>query len=595
MKKRKAKIVLLENKHQVNCFFKKINDFDGFIPISFSFEVEKILEKEKKNYVMEENYEDNKIYLGIHPASINATSRICARFKLDYRGVDLFRAFYYNIYLLVSSSKKYSRLIKKIISKERPDEIVSFENQEFSYNDEEYFRFILKSLFKGKLIAENYSISKKSGIRDKNLVKMAGILQKLYAKLNIFLSRKSSNNIFVYGGKTYFESVCRELSGNKNKIFNFDGFLRKSFSIKNRYIPFYEFSGISNKNQDILKEKICTLKSQIFGLDFTKEFGTEREIEGILKNKIISLIDREFIKIAGQIEEFYKIIKKGKISLILSSADSIPFSYSIVSLAKYFRIPTVVAQHGFFNHEIGYRTASDYVLASGKKIKQEYLHYGADKEGVRAVGCSRYDNFIPKKHDKSKNNIIFYGMEVANGNEMVADTHLSKKRQKEILKILFNVLKKYPQYKLIIKTRLNWELAKLPREIAEKEGFTNFEVIEKGDNTKLINDSDLVIVNRSTLGIEAMLLNKPIVSVYYKDLDLYNPFCKLNFVKKVYNSKQLNTVISELDKISKEDIDKIRKKLNDYFITDRKSTERSVDLIESVLKNQNHAKEHKIK
>ncbi len=587
MKEKRKKIVLLENKHQTNAFLKKIENFREFIPITFSFEVEQLLDTRQIKYEMEENYEDNKIYREIHQTSIKATNKICNKLRLYYRGVDLFKAFYYDIYLLVSSSKKYLRLLQKIIKQKRPTEVITFENSKFSYHDKEYCRFILKKVFNGRSIINKYSANKNIDIRERTLIKIAGILQKFYAKFHIFLSGKSSNNIFVYGGKTYFESVCKGLMKNKkNRIFNFDGFLRKSYFIGRKYLPFYEFSGIYSKNQNILMKKINILKNQIFNLKFSKEFGTEKEIEEILKYKICSLMDRKFKQISKQVEEFYQLMKKGKINLILNSADSVPLVYAMVMLAKSFKIPSVIAQHGFFNHEIGYRSISDYILASGEKIKQEYVYYGTEEDKVKVVGCPRYDVFTPPRFAKQSKKIIFYGMEVTNGNEIVADTHLSKKRQKEILRVLFKALKMAPEYKLVVKSRPNWEMANLPKKIADEEGFTNLKVIEKGDNIELMNNSDLIIINRSTLGIEALLLNRPVVSIYYKDLDLYNPFYETDFVQKIYNTEQVNHVISKLRRKSLGEIKRIRDKLNTYFLVDGNSTKMAVKLIENILKDQ---------
>src|SRR3989344_2822020 len=392
MEKKEKSIILIENKYQASEYLKNIDKYGGVSPISFSFEAEQVLLSQSIPLKIEEQYEKDRLYYGIHPSSIKITNKIVKKLKIDYREINLFDLFYYDIYLLVTSSKKYMRLLKEVLKKEKPSKIITFQNKNIKYSDKEYFNLILPKIYKGNIEIKSYSVKKEKEIREKKYVKLGGYLQKLYAKimLNLFSSKKK---IFIFGGKTYFRSLSeRILRDDNKKIFNFDGFLRKSYFVQKNYLPFYEFSGIPINNKR-LQEDINKIIKRIGSQNKPKEYGIEHELSEVLEKKIISLIKSKFKEISEKIEEMHYLMKKNKIDLILSSADTMPLTKSMVELARQFKIPSVVFQHGFFNHEIGYMSFSTNIFSSGEKVRDKYVYYGADKNKTYIVGCPRYDEF----------------------------------------------------------------------------------------------------------------------------------------------------------------------------------------------------------
>ena len=575
------KLILLENKDQALEYLKNKERFRDFLPVSFSFDIENLFSKKNLNFLMEESYETNSLYNGIHKSSFNSMKKICNKLKIDYKGINLMSLVDYEIYLILTSSKKYLKLLKKIIRVEKPKKIALFKNNFLFYSNPEYNNFIIPLIFKNEIRTIPYSKNKKK-LDKRDLLKMFGYIQKIFTKLKLKLSSSKNNKIFIFGGETYFKSLVKLLLENKNnKIFNMADQLRKSFFINKKYITFYEFSGKKSSGQKKLERTLITLKEKINKINFSKEFKTEKELETILKKKLISLINTRFLVVVKQINEIRDLMQNKKIDLVLLSEDSSPFAQSVVKTAKQFNIPSILFQHGFFNHEIGYHSISNYTFASGEKVKKEYIKQGAIKKGVEVIGCPRYDEFFKKKVKKGEK-IILYGMEVTNGNEVVAETHLTKKRQKEILRMLFRCLKKFPEYKLIIKTRPGWEMASLPKLIAKQENFENFEVVEKADNLELMNNSEIIITNRSTFGIEALFLNKPVISIYFKTK--YNPYEKMKAIKIVYTEKQLIKAIQENMNHTKNKVMQSRKIWEKWFIRNPRASERALKKIEEILK-----------
>jgi UDP-N-acetylglucosamine 2-epimerase len=131
-------------------------------------------------------------------------------------------------------------------------------------------------------------------------------------------------------------------------------------------------------------------------------------------------------------------------------------------------------------------------------------------------------------------------------------------------------------------------MANLPKEIAKEEGFTNFEVIEKTDNTKLMNEAEIIIINYTTMGLESLILDKPIICYSFKDLEPVNPYRNSPAIKEVFDAKSLEKAIKKNLKQTPKDSQKRRESLKQHFdILDGKASERAAEFIEYLLQKKN--------
>ncbi len=570
------KIIIIKDKEQAQEYMKNIRKFQDYLPITLSFCAEDFLPKNRINFKIEEDYEKEDTYNGIHNETKRIIKKILNRFKLEYEGIELFSLFYLKLYWSIVDVKKYFRILKEIIKKENPKEIIAFSN-----DSENIIASILKETFRGRLEIHAYSPRRKKNIRDRLMVQFAGKMQKIYTLIYLNLIGKKNHKIFISGGKIYFKSIAEMLLKNhKNKIINFDDCFRKSFFTKGKYLPFYEFSGRRNPEKEkIMKEEMMKLIEEIKKSDLVKEMDIENALLGLLK-KILTNIVNQFLDISRKMNEMFYLFENKKINLILLSEDDLELSKAIVRTGKRFNIPSLVFLHGIPCVTFG-NIEGDFSFVFGEKVKKLYLRNRSrneeDSKKVLAAGCPRYDNFEKKGAEEK---IILYAMEVASGNHLVPETHLTKKRQKEVLKWIFNIMKNLPDYKLIIKTRPGWDMTGLPEKIAKEEKFTNFKVIERADNAELLNRAKIVLFNHSTMGLEALLLNKRAISISFRNLDKINPYKKMKTVKKVYTKAQLEKAINKALK-NEEEID--GEELNKYILTDRKATQRAVEFIERFI------------
>ncbi|MDP2628699.1 MAG: hypothetical protein Q8P15_02250, partial [Nanoarchaeota archaeon] len=209
---------------------------------------------------------------------------------------------------------------------------------------------------------------------------------------------------------------------------------------------------------------------------------------------------------------------------------------------KLFKIPTFVLQHGMAGYELGfYPFSADYFIAFGEESKHRLKNFGLPEEKVFALGHPQFEKYLNQRTKRTK--IISYITTTARSTDFLPEVDPSKKNQKDILRIIFRAMKNFPKYKLIVKGREGWDMNNLAKQIAKEENFHNFEVVEKTDSSKLLRNSDVLLVNNSTMVLDALLLKKDVISVTCKGIShFYNsPFTKP--IKKVFDEKQLGKEI----------------------------------------------------
>lgn len=572
------KIVLLENEDQAKTFFKLREKFKDFYPISFNFNVEHFLTYKGIPFTKDEDYEADNFYNNIYKSSKKILDQFFREIGFHYQGVELLSLFYYDLCVFLSQSKKSLRLIRKIIWKEKPSEILLFKDSTLPL-EEDFFYLVLTSFFKGKITVAGYHKTIKENLRDKFLVKSAGFLQQAFSKSMLYLSKSSNRNIMVFGGKIYFDSVIKLLSKKESfNVFNFDEILKKTFFVGPRLLPFYVFYGKNKKGCSKLSPKFEEINHEIESFFSHRLKSVESELVKPLIIKIKKLIGKEFPIISAKINEMFQVFENYHFKCLILSEDHSPFAKASIRVAKILKIPTFVFLHGLPVRDMNFGPFEpDFFLVYGEGIKEKYLENIPKSETkIEVIGCPRYDSFKSLKSD-NKEKIILYPLDCSPESKIIPDRNITKRKQKKSLQMLFRTLKKFPEYNLVIKLKPNWDMAKLPLLVAKEENFNNFKIIDRADNLKLINNAKILIINHTTMGIEALLLGKPVISISFRELDSFSPYARIKLVQKVYNEKELEKAIKEAEN------HKQKHPFEHFLLTDRTASEKAVRLIKKII------------
>jgi hypothetical protein len=236
----------------------------------------------------------------------------------------------------------------------------------------------------------------------------------------------------------------------------------------------------------------------------------------VLANDIISKTRRTI----STIIIIEHILKKIKINSIIVASSGEMLEILIASIAKNHKISTISIVPGTANPRpyVSEWFSSSKICVSSKTIEDALIQVGYDKERLFVTGNPKYDylkkldvnkarKIISRKYkiDLTKK-IIVIGMSRWHENDHVWISELIKFSNLNNIEI---IIKTHPIYK-IRENDLNKN--KLEK-IANSCSSETYHVIEDIEMPTLLSASNLLITDYSNTGIEAVLLEKPVISV----------------------------------------------------------------------------------
>ena len=581
------RFIILENKNQVLEYLEKIGFFQGVIPIAFNLETQKLLLEYKIKFINGEKCGESYVYKKDKKLLVKEIGEIYKKINIEYRGINLFQLFYADLIVFLITLRRYLRILKEIKKSKGIDGLVIFKDINSNPNEELYSR-IAEEVFKENSKVIKYRSREKTD-NHKRLIKITGKIQNLISKIKISLLKKTDNKIFFCGNKKVFGQIINKLSKKENKIFRCNDSLQKSFFINKKYIPFYKFSKIKTKHQKKLLRDIGEFIQNPKNFRFLDKLNLEEEEENILKEWVRYYLKFKFFEISGIINNMIKLMGKRKIDLIMLGEDINVFEKTFAQIGKKFNIPSIVIQHGVIGKKRGFLPKSaEYILVFGENSKKLLINWGYPKKNIIITGSPQFDKYNKKIKKKKQKEIVFIMGSLAS-NELAPEVEVSKERWQEVYRILLSVLKKFPEYKLIVKLRSPSYLSNMSF-ILPKEKFENLKFVADVDPIKLLSRAEIVIVTDSTMALDALLLEKPVISIDFKETDniypnkIVNTYRKYNSIKNVYNEKQLENAIKKSKKQTNREIVEIKKYLEkELYKLDGMASQRVAEFIKKLL------------
>lgn len=346
-----------------------------------------------------------------------------------------------------------------------------------------------------------------------------------------------------------------------------------------------DFAKILNKRWNLISEE---QKNKLLEIN-------NRSLYPFLKNELDFLFSKEFLELIIIYHEAHKkILKEENIHLVCAIGAATFYPKTLFSAAKVLNIPTFILQHGIC---FGY-TETDLLQDTkfavfGKHSVEELRDDGIPDKNIRITGASIFDDIIPfmnkkKTSEKKIITLLTDGFYIYGLVEEKEYFRYIEKWLKDINKIK-NVeitIKTHPEerehlekYKTIIKDFKNVNLISTPgKEILYNQ----------------INDSDIIVNFGSTVALESMILDKPVITITNFHNSRIVEFDKV--IQRIKNSGASINLTKEEDisipikkilenKELQERLVKTRKKFveDSCYKLDGKSSERVAKLIYSMI------------
>ena len=454
------------------------------------------------------------------------------------------------------------------------------------------------SLDNYKLKFNLFNIPLSIKISRKNYLKIKNIFEKIILKLKNeknFDNNKKSILLFEFNIENYEDLLNSFSDLNKNILFlntrrptiwNFRTFKimsDKKYSIINLQ-NFQQFTSTKiSIESEKLKNKLKKLWNSKSLLNELFSFNS-LTFWPDLENSFINICNERFSESISQILLFKEFLSRTNISTILLWAEPSPEEQELIGLAKSKKINIVYLQHAMAGMEDAFKpqgnlvshlahdSQCDKLAVWGEPAKKYGLTYNSRKN-IFVTGSPRHDKFFNHNNFSQKKYVLFA---TTKPNPLFSKT-LTTDSISNFLSFITEtctIFSNLPQKNLILKPHPTPVNTLDVVKIAEKID-SNISITYDSNVLKLLQNCEfLITTNNSTIALEAMMLNKPVISLQTESLALTENVVKYNALLSVSNKEDIKKSVETLfyDKKFKEELLKNAKNYLDDFFSNQGSS-----------------------
>lgn len=263
----------------------------------------------------------------------------------------------------------------------------------------------------------------------------------------------------------------------------------------------------------------------------------------LFKEELNKLIRNFYSQLFREYVVFERVFRELKPRNVLVASDSHKMSRLSVLMARKYNINSVTLQHGApVDYCVYTPVFADKVAVWGEYAKSWFIRHGVSAEKVSVTGQPRFDKiykkkeqFVVTKETLNMKKILF----VVSG---ISDS-FGKYETIRSLNILNNILQKVNNYKLIIKLHPGEKETQFIKDIMDSLNFKNFTITRNANLYNLIIDSSVVITTFSTVGIEALMFDKPLIIIESNLAGFRLPYGEYNCAFSVNNAEDLQRIL----------------------------------------------------
>lgn len=313
----------------------------------------------------------------------------------------------------------------------------------------------------------------------------------------------------------------------------------------------------------------------------------------ILKPILMNLFNKRFVQAISEIEMTKNLLKKYKFNAILVWSEIGSTERIVVKLAKRFGIPIVLLQHGLFydsDSDGAYRmnkfqgafpVYTDKYVVWGRIEEKHQLQHDLSNKKLEVLGSPLHDNIFSVSESKYQDYILLAtsGPVKENALDLTVDTI---EKNKQAIKKICEVVSKMNK-NLIIKLHPSpdeFDPSEMIRQINPKI------TILKTDNiVPLIKSCRIfIMIDASTVILDAHLLRKPVISVLVKDSDYGIPSVLQNscVATNIENFENVFTQVLTDEFYCKTLIDKGTNYVNEYLVNQGTASEKLLSFLYTI-------------
>ncbi len=258
-----------------------------------------------------------------------------------------------------------------------------------------------------------------------------------------------------------------------------------------------------------------------------------------------------------------------------------------VHIAKQKSIKTLCIQHGTVGDASDFTPVYvDKLAVWGDTPKQAFIKKGVPEDMITVTGAPQFDDLALRNIDLKEKELKKIG--IKSDKKIIVLATQPVLGIEQITEALSKVVKTIPETQLVIKTHPSEYSTKKYLEMAKKQGLDDVIVTGKYLHP-LLNRCDILVTSSSTVGMEAMILDKPVITVNFTDIPDLMPYAEEGAAIGVYKKEDLMKAVKSLfyDKKAR---DKLIKKGKEFiykrcYKIDGKASQRVADFINNIIRD----------
>lgn len=446
----------------------------------------------------------------------------------------------------------------------------------------------------------NSNFPAKSALTEAKIPNKIPIYEKAAAKLTRFqIPRTHLKNILISSDLKQVQPVILALRRKRNYSFTF---LREKFpfrltsfllkqNISISLLPPF-FKNHSQRPSFLNQLEACLNKHNPFhfkGIDYWPS----------IKKDFLHLLEKEIPRLRERINNIKHLFHQKRWDCLIVDEDVSPNNKALVLIAKAFRIPSLVIQHGipFRSVPVAYSPVSATAIAVWGKRSEELLRsWNVPAQKIQMVGAPRYDLISEMKENPQNatklkrglgltaKHVLFLALDPFREDHRpdFSGLFLTQLQTKLLVETVLAACGQLTDADLVIKLHPRERNEALIREwVLSFPGADKVKIIKNCNTLLLVQACDLLMTEFSTVALEALLLDKPVVTINlhgYKDAQ---PYFEDGLTKRAHNAESLLKFISE-GLQGKNSI--ASNALQQYFYQiDGRASERTAELIERIM------------
>ena len=579
-------IFLVQNGTDFSKLENTIKKFPVHTVYSLDYESHKLLERKKITHKIGEDVLTSADFDAIDLSAINCTKNCFESYKeiLTIENIFLAELFEHELFFYLIRQFLNVHVILKVLEKEYTETVIDFTNvgdyvkkiTNFKKIKHIHFGIIKPPSLYHDNVRINFNLSKipmNFELSRKTFSRIKKPIQRLTSEIyDLEPNSQNKKNILLLNfDPLQYEELLMEfkkeninfllLNLRKPAITN-----KKSLDIiknsKSKIVDLNKFSKFVKSDIFYAQKNLQNIIEKIFKDDssFEKLFSVHKfSFWSSIKDQFRDICTSRFQESTERLFLFKKLFSTFDIDTIFVWVEVGQEEKECILMGKFFSIKSVMLQHGRYQTSkkwdkfarfLAYFSSSlltDKQIIWGEITKQYALSHNHSSNNVLIGGSPRHDKFfnLSSRKNKKTGKILL----ATTGTMYIsADscTTGSQTKYDEYFKEVYRIVKSLPEKKLVVKPHPGPLLTKYVENLVN-EIDPSITVIRNTDLHELINECEVLITfNNSTTALEAISLNKPVISLQTESWANEDDIAQAGAVVSISNIKDCEKEIKKI-------------------------------------------------